>query len=342
MLQSQRQFLVRPPSNVKETEMNAPSDLILRSAAASVATNRRIAPLVSKTPIVSSRMSLPKDTGLVYKCENFQFTGSFKLRGASAKLAGVPMDRPVITASSGNHGIACSLAAQKTGHKLTVVLPETVIASKREKIESFGTRVIIAGADSSLAEVHAQQLAQSDGYTYISPYNDAEVIAGQGTIGLELIEQMPKLDTVFIAMGGGGLISGIGAVIKAFSPGTRIVGVSATSTAALAASIEAGEIVETDHLDTLADGVAGGVDAGSLTLPMATEVIDDVVYCDEAQIADALKILAWTENMIVEGAAALALAGYLADSSRYAGLTNAVLLCGANYDQTRVQNAISE
>lgn len=320
--------------------MTTPSDLTLRSAARSVTTHRRIAPLINRTPVIPSRMALPDGTRLAYKTENFQYTGSFKLRGASAKLTETSLDRPVITASSGNHGIACSLAAQKTGHQLTVVLPENVIAQKRDTIASYGTRIIIAGADSSLAEVHARQMAEAEGYTYISPYNDLSVIAGQGTIGLELLEQLPDLDTLFISMGGGGLISGIGSVIKSFSPSTRIIGVSAENTAALAASIRAGKIVETDHYDTLADGVAGGVDEGSVTLPMAFEVIDDIVHCSEAQIAEALRLLAWTENMLVEGAAALALAAYLAAPDQYKGQSNAVLLCGANFDKARLQEVL--
>ncbi len=142
-------------------------------------------------------------------------------------------------------------------------------------------------------------------------------------------------------MGGGGLISGIGAVLKSFSPKTRVIGVSAQNSAALAASIEAGRIVETDHFDTLADGVAGGVDEGSITLPMATEVIDDIVHCDEAQIEDALRVLAWTENMIVEGAAAMALAAFLAEPDRYAGQRSAVFLCGANYDRGRMAGILA-
>lgn len=321
--------------------MSSASELILRSAAASVATRRRIAPLISKTPVIASRMALPKATRLFYKAENFQLTGSFKLRGASAKLSSIPTERPVITASSGNHGIACSLAAQKTGHQLTVVLPENVIDQKRKTIEGYGTRVLIAGEDSSLAEVHARRMAEGEGFSYVSPYNDPVVVAGQGTIGLELLEQLPELDTVFISMGGGGLISGIGAVLKSFAPNIRVIGVSADNSAALAASIAAGKIVETDHYDTLADGIAGGVDEGSITLPMATEVVDDFVHCSEEQIAGALRVLAWSENMVVEGAAALALAAYLAEPEKYAGRTSAVLLCGANYDTARIRQVLS-
>ena len=319
--------------------MSQPSDLILRSAARSVTTRRRISPLISMTPVIPSRLSLPGR--LIYKADNFQTTGSFKFRGACAKLTSLPLETPLVTASSGNHGIACSEAARKTGHKLTVVLPENVIDKKRQTIESYGTKVVIAGADSSLAEVEARKLAEAEGYTYVSPYNDPVVIGGQGTIALELLEQCDQIDNVFVSMGGGGLISGIGSVLKAFSPKTRVIGVSATNTAALAASIEAGDIVETEHYDTLADGVAGGVDEGSVTLPMASEVIDEVIHCSEDQIAAALQALAWTDNMIVEGAAALALAALLAEPERYADQTSVVVLCGANYDQARISAVLN-
>ena len=320
--------------------MSHATNLTAQSAARSCAVHRKIAHAISRTPVIASRLPMQSDTKLFYKCENFQNTGSFKLRGASAKLTTVPLDRPVITASSGNHGIACSLAAQTAGHELIVVLPETVVARKRKTVESFGTRVIIHGADASLSELHAQQMAEAEGYTYISPYNDPEVIAGQGTAALELLDQVAGLDNVFISMGGGGLISGMGSVIKEFSPKTRVIGVSASNSCALAASIKAGRIVETEHLDTLADGVAGGVDADSLTLPMASAVIDDIVHCSEDQIAAALKVLAWSENMLVEGAAALALAAYLADPEAYSGQTSAVLLCGSNYESAQLRGLL--
>ena len=166
-------------------------------------------------------------------------------------------------------------------------------------------------------------------------------MAGQGTIGLELMEQLSKIDNVFISLGGGGLVSGVGAVLKAVSPNTRIVGVSVINTAALAASIVAGKVVETEHLETLADGCAGGVDDDALTLPVASEVIDDLVYCTEYQIAEALRTLAWQENMIVEGAAGLALAGYLFDPNYKSNQVSVILLCGANFDAQVIQPIIS-
>jgi len=310
-------------------------------AARSVVVRRRIRDHIVLTPVLKSCAVLPDKTELYLKAENFQITGSFKLRGAMAKLTSLPLDRPLITASSGNHGIACSHAARITGHNLTVVLPEAVAPAKPAKVKSFGTKVILHGAESGLAEMHAQQLAASGQYVYVSPYNDAEVIAGQGTIGLELLEQLQHIDNIFIAMGGGGLISGIGSVLKSFLPGCRIIGVSATNSAALAASMAANQVVETQHLDTLADGIAGGLDEGSITLALATEVIDRVVHCSEAEIVTALNSLAWTEKQIVEGAAGLALAGYFATQDDYAGQVNVVLLCGANFDKAALLAAMT-
>ena len=293
----------------------------------------RIAAQVTRTPCLASKQT----DGLYFKTENFQQTGSFKLRGALSKLTSLATDTEVITASSGNHGIACSHAARATGHRLTVVLPENVAAAKLDKIRSYGTRVVLEPGDSGKAEQRARALAAETGCVYVSPYNDAMVMAGQGTIGIELLEQLPMIDNLFISLGGGGLVSGVGAVIKQASPNTRVIGVSAVNSAALEASIEAGRIVETEHLDTLADGCAGGVDDDALTLPIASEVIDELVHCDEAAIADALYALAWQEKMLVEGAAALTYAGYLAGGDRYAGQVNVVLLCGANFDRAVLQ-----
>ena len=311
----------------------SPIKNIEKVAAQSLKIRNLIGEQILQTPCLATRESFPNETRVYLKTENFQHTGSFKIRGAISKLKHISRDSALITASSGNHGIACSHAAMVTGHNLTVVLPENVAKSKLAKINSYGVSTILRPGDSGLAEQHARSLAENGDFEYISPYNDNFVIAGQGTIGLELLEQLPRIDNVFISMGGGGLISGIGSVLKSFSPSTKIFGASAKNSGALAASMLAGQIVETEHLDTLADGCAGGVDEGSVTLPIASEVIDRVIQCSEDQIIDAIRKLAWTENIIVEGAAALAFAAFLAEKSSFEGKTNVVLLCGGNFDK---------
>jgi len=307
-------------------------DIVLEQAALSVQTRRRIRDYVYETPLLPAR----SDASLFFKAENFQHTGSFKFRGAASKMTAIAKGQGLITASSGNHGIASAKAASLTGNKLTVVLPKNVTSTKLNRIQAYGVEVLLEGDESGAAEMHAQAAAGARGLVYVSPYNDPDIIAGQGTIGLELLEQHRHIDTVFIAMGGGGLISGIASVMKSYSPDTKIIGVAAENSAALAASMKAGRIVEVEHHPTLADGVAGGVDADSMTLPLAMAAIDEVIQCSEAEITAALKALVLTENMIVEGAAGLAYAGFLKRKPTKSDSVNVVVLCGANVDAHKI------
>lgn len=306
---------------------------VLAIAARSVQARRRIRDFIYETPLIPSR-EIGRETRstVLLKAENHQLTGSFKIRGAAAKMTSLSRAQPVVTASSGNHGIGASQAAARIGQRLTVVLPETVKAAKLERIRSFDVDVVLHGAETGLAEQHAQHMSAEKGYVYISPYNDPEIVAGQGTIALELLEQSPRIDNVFVAMGGGGLISGIGSVLKSFGPDTRVYGVSARNSAALAASMAAGRVVETEHLDTLADAVAGGVDEDTITLGLCRAVVDEVLTCDEDEIRRAMHDLLAKEHVLVEGAAALALAGFRQVAGRCAGQTNVIVLCGGNVD----------
>ncbi|KXH45156.1 threonine dehydratase catabolic [Colletotrichum simmondsii] len=331
--------------------------LIHEVAANAVQARSRIASHIYTTPLLPARTTgRDANARVLFKAENFQLTGSFKLRGATSKISASQATdsdshnnnnstEKLITASSGNHGIGAAHAANALNRSLTVVLPETVFPAKLAKIKALGATVILHGAETGLAEQHAQHLAASEGYTYISPYNDPLIVAGQGTIGLEILEQcaaqgIPHLDNIFIAMGGGGLISGIGSVLKAFAPHVKIYGVAATNSQALAESIRAGKVVETDHLPTLAEAVAGGMDEDSITLPLAKEVVDRVIGCSEEEIAGAMRKIAVEENMVVEGAAALALAGFEKVKGEVEGQTSVILLCGGNVDQGVVKKII--
>jgi len=309
------------------------SSAVLQQAALSVSAYSRIKPWLSPTPCIPSRQVFEEKTELYYKADNFQKTGSFKFRGALSKLTSLATDVPAITASSGNHGLGLSTAAKLTGHNLTVVLPETVAREKLEKIKALGVKTILHSNDSGLAEQHAQKLAKEQGKIYVSPYNDPQIIAGQGTLAIELLDQLPRLDVVYVSIGGGGLISGIGCVLKAFSPRTRVVGVSAKNSAELAASIRAGKMVKVDHYETLADGCAGGVDNDTITLGLGSEVIDDLIDCTEGQIEVGLQQIAWNEKMLVEGSAGLAYAAWQEDASNNKNKISAVVLCGANFDK---------
>ncbi|MDA9122512.1 pyridoxal-phosphate dependent enzyme [Paracoccaceae bacterium] len=314
---------------------NDPNSIETIAEKSAIARNR-IGKDIFKTPLIPSMQHGSK---LLFKAENFQDTGSFKIRGALSKLTALAENENLselkfITASSGNHGIASSKAASILGASLTVVLPETVAKIKLERIKSFGVTVLIKGAESGQAELYAQKLSKDEGYYYISPYNDPDVIAGQGTIGLEILEQMDNkpIDNLFISIGGGGLISGISAVIKNHSPGTKVWGISAKNSCTLADSIKAGEMIETEHFDTLADGCAGGVDRDTMTLPITQKTVDELIWCEEEEIEDCFRSMAFEEHQIVEGSAALALAGFQQVQKRIWNQNSIVLLCGANID----------
>jgi threonine dehydratase len=293
----------------------------------------RLRGLIQRTPLVGSTQI---DQGrLHFKCENFQLSGSFKARGAFAKLtalADAGDHSGAITASSGNHGVASGIAARRLGRPLTVVLPTNVSPAKLARIRNIGVETILHGGESGAAETFARAEGTGRGLVYISPYNDPDVIAGQGTIGVELLEDLSRFDTVFVAMGGGGLISGIGAVLKAFRPTARVIGCAARNSMALAAAMRAGRVVEVPHIETLADGVAGDMDEDAITLPLARAVIDDVVICDEQEIAASMARLAVEERQFVEGSAALALAGYLRLRETSDLGVSVVILCGGNFD----------
>lgn len=241
----------------------------------------------------------------------------------------------LITASSGSHGIGTAFAARSLDKDLTVALPESVVRLQAGKDQGVRCRchsTRCRNTETGLAEQHGQHLASTGQYNYISPYNDFDVISGEGTIALELLEQCDKVDNIFIFMGGGGLISGIGSVLKAFSPHTKIWGISASNSMALATSIHAGKVIETKHLDTLADAVARGIDEDTITLSLATSVIDKFVECDKYAIIHTSKALELEENMIVEGAATLTLTGFKKVKESVDREISVILLCGANYN----------
>lgn len=315
-------------------------------AARSVRAQRRIRDRIVRTPLLPA-LAVSGETGsqVLFKAENFQRTGSFKIRGALSKLSSpetaAEANRTFVTASSGNHGIASSQAAALLDVPLRVVLPEVAPAIKVERIRSFGIEVVLHGPETGAAERFAREQAGAEGDVYISPYNDVDVMAGQGTIGLELLDQADSIDNVFVAMGGGGLIGGIGSVLKSFGSPARIWGVSAKQSAALDASLRAGRIVEVSHGETFAEAVAGGVDADSVTFPIAREAIDECVVCSEEEIGAAFVDLALKERQIVEGAAALAYAGFLKVADRCRDQTNVIVLCGSNIDPAEVRRQLA-
>ena len=268
-----------------------------------------------------------------FKCEHLQATGSFKLRGALNKLAKLQQKTKttkVIAASSGNHGLAVAYSAKLLSCQAEVFVPETASPMKVAAIQALGATVVKIPGEPLLAEIEARRRSETEDLPLISPYNDLDVVAGQGTIGIELLEQADKLDAVIIAVGGGGLISGIGTYLKAKNPNLEIIGAWPEVARSLHACLEAGEIISIDESETLSDGTAGGVEDGAVTFPLAQTVIDKTVLVSEVEIAAAMRTVAETERWIIEGAAGVATAGLTKLAPQYQARNVAVVLCGRN------------
>ena len=301
---------------------------------ASLEAHTALRPQVRETPCDRSHtLSMLYGCDLFLKGEHLQHTGSFKFRGASNKIRKLSAEqkaRGVITASSGNHGQAMALAGAMAGVPVTVFASATASPQKLEAIRAYGATLTTIDKDALSVELEASETAARQGRIYVSPYNDPDVIAGQGTVGFELHEAGHTLDAVFVAVGGGGLISGFGAVMKQLSPATRIIGCWPTGSVAMYASLLAGEIVESEEHDTLSDGTAGGLEPGTVTFPLCQSVIDDCILVSEAEIKTAMKVLARYERWMVEGAAGVAMAAFMQQAEQWRGKRVAVVLCGKN------------
>ncbi|WP_112242576.1 threonine/serine dehydratase [Kribbella monticola] len=283
---------------------------------------------------------------VLVKCEHQQRTGSFKARGAMAKvlsLSGEQREAGVVTASTGNHGLGVSNALATLGGRGIVYVPENASASKVAAIKRFGIGVRGVGTDSGANETMARAEAQEKGWTYISPYNDPDIIAGQGTAAVEMLEQLDgrRLDAVFVAVGGGGLVSGVAAVLKRHLPDVKVYGASPVVDAAMAASVQAGRIIEVDGKPTLSDGTAGSVEPGSITFELCRSLVDEWVLVEEEEIRDALRLVIDTEHQLIEGSAAMAFAAARARRTEIAGQRVAVVSCGGNISAKTLVAALS-
>ena len=289
---------------------------------------------VRQTPLRrSASFSDELGADVYFKLENYQTTGSFKLRGAANRLLTLSDEQRAlgcVAASSGNHGAAVACAMQKLGVAGIIFVPEQTSPAKVEKIRSYGGDVRFFGTDGLDTEQHARAYAESHDMFYLSPYNDDDVIAGQGTCGIEIISELPDVDAVFIAVGGGGLIGGVGSVLKTHNPNIRIYGCQPLASPVMTRSIEVGEILDMASEPTLSDGTAGGIEAGAVTFPLNQAVVDDWVLLDEQEIGDAMRLYMSRENDVVEGAAGVAVAGLLARRNAVKDKKVAVVICGGN------------
>ena len=294
-----------------------------------------IADLAIRTPIVPARsLGQPADCEILLKAENLQRAGSFKVRGAVNKIAALSDQQKakgVIAASAGNHAQGVALAAANFGIPCTIVMPSGASIPKVEATRGYGATVILHGDDFDQAQRHAKRVVQESGMTLIHAFDDPAIIAGQGTIGLELLEQVEDVDTVVVPVGGGGLISGIGLAIKESAPGIRLVGVQAEASTAVVDSHKAGRRITVKGQATVADGISVG-SPGRITLPLVSRYVDDLVVVGEEGITEAMMLLLERCKMLVEGAGAVGLAAVLSGKVQVDGEKVAIVLSGGNVD----------
>ena len=304
----------------------------------------RIRSSVRETPVDESQALAQGGTATVFlKLEHLQHTGSFKFRGASHKIALLTPAQAaagVVAASNGNHGLGVAAAARARGIAAEVFVSSQVSPAKARRIAAHGAVLRQAGNDPLTAELAARHAAESSGRVFISPYNDLDVVAGQGTIAVELDRQAPHLDAVFVAVGGGGLIGGIGSYLKSVSPRTEIVGCWPENSPVLHACLRAGRVIEVPEQPTLSESTAGGLEPDSVTLPLCQKAIDTSVLVPEAEIAAAMRLVLETEHWLIEGAAAVAVAAFRQDMRRWDGKRVAIVLCGRNVSPEVLARAI--
>ena len=300
------------------------------------AARSRIADKIDRTATVqSAALSEIAGAAVFLKMEHRQTTGSFKLRGASnalASLAPEARSRGVVAASTGNHGRALAHAAKLEGVRAVICMSRLVPENKVAEIRRLGAEVHIVGDSQDDAQSEVERLVRDERLAMVPPFDDPAVVAGQGTVGLEMMEAVPAARTVLVQLSGGGLASGIAAAVKGVSPSTRVIGISMRRGAAMKASLDAGTPVHVQELPTLADSLGGGIGlSNKLTFAMCRALLDDVVLLTEAEIAAGVRHAYAVEREVVEGAGAVGIAAILAGKVRLEGET-VVLLSGRNID----------
>lgn len=308
----------------------------------------RIRPFIRETFLeFSPHFSEIIDGHVLFKMENQQHTGSFKIRGAMNRIRALSLaenKKGVVTASSGNHGTAVAKSLTIFQTPGIVYVPEGTSEAKIKNMEQYGVEVRFEGNDGVIAELAARKFAEENGLTFISPYNDLLVAAGQGTCGIEIGKQLSgeSVDEVFIAVGGGGLISGVGCYLKSIWPDVKIIGCQPENSKVMADSIAAGEILDLPSLPTLSDGTAGGIEQGSITFEYVQQYVDEFITVTEDEIAEAMVHFMSVHHQMIEGAAGVAVAGLLKKQAELNGKSAVVLICGGNISLETLYEVITE
>ena len=297
----------------------------------------RIASLVTRTPLLRSRPLSERIGAPVYlKLENLQDTASFKIRGAANRVLTLPpedKERGVVTISTGNHGRAMSYVARRLDVHAVVCIPEGTARNKVEAMERLGAEIVITGKTYDEAEDGALQLARDRGLSFISAYDEAFIIAGQGTVGLEILEDLPDVDAVLVPVGGGGLISGIALAVKAAGADKRVIGVSMDRAPVMYHSLKAGKPIRMEEEETLADALVGGIgEDNQHSFRMMQKLVDDFVLVSDEEIAEAMVFALREHRLVVEGGGAVGIAALRSGKVRETQGSVAVVVSGGNVD----------
>ncbi len=306
----------------------------------------RLGDQILHTPLLHSRVLSGAIEGQVYlKLESEQHTGSFKARGALNRLLCLEpdaRDRGVITASSGNHAQGFARALEIAGCQGTVFMPVNASPAKIEAVRQYAAHIEFFGQGCLETELHARQVAEERGLTWVSPYNDWEVMAGQGTLAVEITRDLPRFDCLLGCVGGGGMMGGAASWVKHHDPGIRAIGCLPANSPEMKLSVEAGQIITIDDpMDTLSDGSAGGLEPGAVTFDVCRQVVDDYLLASEAQIADGIRFMLDRHQKVIEGAAAVPLACLLNNPDRFRGQTVVIIICGANIAMDKLRAVLS-
>jgi threonine dehydratase len=295
---------------------------------------KRIRPYIKETPLhYAIAFSRETKANVFLKCENLQYTGAFKLRGAMNKLLSLSAEQKekgIVTASSGNHGAAVAFGLNKLNIRGKIFVQENASSTKIDNIRNYNVPLALYGTDCMKTEMYALEYAKKHDMVYISPYNDPQVIGGQGTIALELTHQLNQTDAVFVPIGGGGLIAGIAGYLKSISPNTKIIGCLPANSPVMAESIKAGRIIEMETLSTLSDATAGGIEPDAITFDICQQFVDEYILVSEDEIKNAIISLIKTEHLLVEGASGVALAGLFKNALSFQNKNVTVVLSGGN------------
>ena len=297
----------------------------------------RIDPIVARTPLVESPVLTARTGASVFlKLEGLQPTGSFKIRGAANRMLTLTAEekaRGVVAVSTGNHGLAVAYVAGKLDLRAVVCLSQGVPQNKVDALEDLGAEIVIRGASYDEAMAYACSLQEEQGLTMVHPFDDPFIIAGQGTIGLELLEDLPAIETAVVPLSGGGLISGIALALKSAKPGVRVVGVSMDRAPVMVHSLRAGEVIEMEEEETLADALVGGIGPiNRYTFRLCQELVDETVLVSEGEIAEAMAFALVKHHIAVEGGGAVGIAALLNDKVQGLGQNVAVVVSGGNVD----------